>query len=125
MRVNIQPPGPNSDPGFFRGTQRNPFASLPPGGMPLIGGRSPVIPTPSTVAQNVADPGAKFLQSTGQRPIAGAGFNPFAAGNPMYGATPNLGPMRDKTPFQERDLNALRLRNAMMKRLRSRLGNRG
>lgn len=66
------------------------------------------------------DPRAAFLRATGQSAIGGAGFNPYAAGNKQYGATPNIGPMRDKTPFQERDMNATTKRNAMLRRLKAR-----
>lgn len=54
-------------------------------------------------------------------PVGGAGFNKYAAGNkPTTGVSPNVGPMADKTPFQERDRSAMAQRNALLKRLRAR-----
>ena len=61
-----------------------------------------------------------FMRASGQKPVGGSGFNPYAAGRKQYGASPNRGPMRDKSPFQERDRNAMNLRNAMLKRLQAR-----
>lgn len=68
------------------------------------------------------NPGARgaFLRNTGQAPVGGAGFNPYAAGKKGLGASPNNGPVADKTPYQERDSSAIAQRNALLRRLKAR-----
>ena len=106
QRGNFQPGGPG---GFDRGFSQPGIEPPPPA---MMGG--PFFGSPGTPDNN------SFKRASGQKPIGGSGFNPYAAGRKQYGASPNRGPMRDKTPFQERDLNAINQRNAMLKRLKAR-----
>ena len=54
---------------------------------------------------------------------AASGFQPYAAGNKIYGASgrsaPNIGPVNDKTGYAERDLQGRAMRNAMLKRMKA------
>ena len=61
-----------------------------------------------------------FLRHALGVPQAGGGFNKFAAGAKGLGATPNLGPVGDKSGYKERDRNAAISRNALLRRLKAR-----
>jgi hypothetical protein len=52
------------------------------------------------------------------------GFNNYAAGNPIYGmgrSNPTSGPV-DKLGYQQRDANAVSMRNAMLRRMQANQG---
>lgn len=72
-----------------------------------------VVPVPGSDRQS---PFADGFQNLGK---AGAGFNRYAAGK-KTGATPNVGPVADKSPYKEREQNAAMMRNAMLRRLKMR-----
>lgn len=55
-----------------------------------------------------------------QRAIGGGGFNKYSAGSKGLGVTPNLGPVRDHSGYQQRDRNAAVARNALLRRLQAR-----
>jgi hypothetical protein len=53
-------------------------------------------------------------------PIAGGGFNRYAAGGKQYGlrGAPNIGPV-DPLGYRERDLKSKARRNALLRRLKA------
>lgn len=57
-----------------------------------------------------------------QGPVAqgGGGFNKYAAGAKGLGVTPNVGPIQDRSGYEERDRNAAVSRNALLRRLQAR-----
>lgn len=62
----------------------------------------------------------KYVQGRGQS------FNPFSAGNKVYGMgrnAPNVGPVANREGYDERDRMARAKRNAMLRRLKA--GQRG
>lgn len=65
----------------------------------------------------MADPNfTQYLRGAGQ------GFNPFGAGNKVYGggrSAPNIGPVGNREGYEERDRMARAKRNAMLQRLKA------
>lgn len=62
----------------------------------------------------------KYLQGAGQ------GFNPFGAGNKVYGggrSAPNIGPVTNREGYEDRDREARLRRNALLRRMKA--GQRG
>lgn len=55
------------------------------------------------------------------------GFQPYAAGNKRYGASgrdaPNIGPTANRVGYAERDAEAKRKREVMLKKMQSMQGN--